>query len=347
MQVKKPTIRDVAKVSGVSPMTVSHVLNDRSEKVGAQTRERVMRVIQELHYSPSAIARGLTKRRLDAIGVVFYTRTPSSLVARPYHGDILGGILEATTQRDQSTTLFTEVGFTNNHKKIGLYCDGRCDGLIFVAPPTVPELIEAMRHRSVPFVIIGAPAEGCEWSYVDVDNVKASRAAVDFLIANGHRKIALLKGNPLLTSARLREEGYRFALSTAGIELDPTLVVPGQYSPESGYERTKALLARREGAPTALFCTSDDIAFGALDALSDMGLKVPEDVSVIGFDDAAASATCKPPLTTMRQPLVKLGAIAVDMLLDQLQEGIAAGSGQILEADLVVRHSVGPVRTAA
>ncbi len=325
-------------------MTVSHVLNDRSDKVGAQTRERVMRVIEELHYSPSAIARGLTRRRLDAVGVVFYTRTPSALVAHSYHGDILGGILEATTQRDQSTTLFTEVGFKNNHQKVHLYCDGRCDGLIFVAPPTATVLYEALRHRSVPYVMIGGPEPTGEWTNIDVNNVREGRRATEYLIKHGHRKIAYFEGNELLSSNLLRRKGYLEALAAHGIPTDPSLIVPGLYSPESGYERTKKIVERGADRPTAIFCASDDIAFGVLRACVDLGLDVPRDVSVIGFDDTAGASATQPPLTTIRQPLAKIGAQAVELLLDMVREGVAPGHAEIVPAELIERQTVGKAK---
>jgi DNA-binding LacI/PurR family transcriptional regulator len=321
-------------------MTVSHVLNNRSEKVGAVTRERVMQVIDELHYSPSAIARGLSRRRLDSIGVVFYTQTPSRLVSASYHGDILGGILEAATSRGQSTTLFTEVGFTDNHTRVNVYCDGRCDGLIFVAPPAEPVLIRAMEHTQVPFVVIGEPLGESHWSYIGLDNIAAAKTAVEHLIAHGHQRIAFLGGNDKLSSSLLRGCGYREALSGAGMKIDPSLTLPGLYNAETGYQRAVTLMTRESNRPTAIFCCSDDIAFGALKALRDLNINVPDEVSVIGFDDRDGAATSIPPLTTMRQPVIQIGYQAVELLLEQVIEGVPAGRSEMWPAELVVRDSV-------
>lgn len=325
-------------------MTVSHVLNDRAGKVGEQTRERVMRVIDELHYSPSAVARGLSRRRMDAIGVVFYTRTPSRLVGSSYQGEILGGIIEAATAREQSTTLFTEVGFTGNHKRLNVYCDGRCDGLIFVAPRSRDELIHAMRHTDVPYVIIGDSSPDAAWSSVDIDNVEAAMTATNYLVSLGHSRIAVLLGNEQVRSSQLREHGFRRAMGDAGLHVDESLIMHGLYSEESGYDRVIGLLSNAGDLPTALFCFSDEIAFGALRACRQRGVNVPEQLSIIGFDDIQSSANTHPALTTMRQPLNFIGSQAITMVLEQIRGDAPPGRAEVLRAELIQRDSVAPMQ---
>jgi DNA-binding LacI/PurR family transcriptional regulator len=328
-------------------MTVSYVLNDRSGKVGVETRERVNRVMKEMHYRPSAVARGLSRQRLNAIGVIFHVRASTKLVATPYFGDILGGILEMSMTREQSATLFTEMGDTETQRRLNIYCDGRCDGLIFVAPRDRANLVTSLRNLQVPHVFVSDNGDDPQTSYIDVDNVAAAKQAVDYLIGFGHTRIAHLCGDEAHSSAHRRREGYIEALHQAGIPIDDSLVLGGIYSSQSGHERTSTLLARGAQAPTAIFCSSDEIAIGALDAAHKLGFSIPGDISIIGFDDTSGADSAYPPLTTMRQPLHQIGSEAVEILLDMIDDGGLIGRKRILQAELIERSTVGPPPSAA
>ena len=324
-------------------MTVSHVINEKSGKTSTETRDRVLKAMRELDYQPSAIARGLTRRKMEAIGVVFYTHSMTPLVTAAYFGDILGGLLHTAMLARQSITLFTELNCTDARENLNTYCDGRCDGLIFVGPPSSNEVAEALRRKHTPFVFLGDLPLASDVSCVDVDNIASAMRAVDFLVEQGHRRIAFLGGDPQVTSSRQREQGYRQAISGAALALDEALILPGRYSSESGHERTFRLIqlaTQLKEAPTALFCANDEIAVGAMSALSDMGLRVPEDVSIIGFDDSSAASALRPALTTIRQPFQELASRAVEMLLAQIQGRETAEKRVLLPASLVVRDTV-------
>ena len=341
----KSTIKDVAQACGVSLMTVSHVINDKPGKASAETRDRILKAMRELDYQPSAIARGLTRRKMDTIGVVFYTHSTTPLVTAAYFGDILGGLLHTAMLARQSITLFTEVNCTDPTENLSTYCDGRCDGLIFAGPPSSDEMVAVLRRKHTPFVFLGDLPPASDVSCVDVDNVASAVRAVEFLMGQGHRRIAFLGGDPEVTSSRQREQGYRQALSSAALAADGGLILPGRYSSESGHQRTLRLMQNLasqdfEEAPTALFCANDEIAVGAMSALSDLGLRVPEDVSIIGFDDSSAASAVRPALTTIRQPFQELARHAVELLLAQIQNRDIVEERILLPTSLVVRDTV-------
>lgn len=319
-------------------MTVSHVINEKPGKASAETRDRVLKAMRELDYQPSAIARGLARRKMNAIGVVFYTHSTTPLVTAAYFGDLLGGILQTAMQAQQSTTLFTEINCIDARANLNTYCDGRCDGLIFVGPPFSDDLAEAMHRKHTPFVFLGDQPTSPNISCVDVDNAASAARIVEFLISHRHQRIAFLGGDRQITSSRLREQGYRQALCDATLEADE--VLPGLYSSTSGYERTCRLMQNFEAPPTALFCASDEIAVGAMSALNFLGLRVPEDVSVVGFDDSSAASTVQPPLTTMRQPFQELACCAVELLLEQIRGSETLEKRILLPTSLVVRDTV-------
>jgi DNA-binding LacI/PurR family transcriptional regulator len=342
-----PTIKDVARASGVSPATVSYVLNNGPKRVKAHTKERVLRTMREMNYHPSAVARGLSRKRMNAIGVVFPNEFPTVL-GNPYVGPVLDGILEVATRSHQNVTLFTGQLWSDMAHSLPVYCDGRCDGLILISPREGSDIISALLDRNVPFLLIGAMADEPSASSVDVDNVEAAKSLVAYLIEQGHRRIAYMGGNEDIQSARLRYEGYRLALQEAGIPYETDLVLEGFYTQISGYDRGRALAAwPKEDQPTALFCGSDEIAMGALQALKDSGVSVPKDISVAGFDDIAAAATSAPPLTTVRQPLHRLGERGAEILLARINERQTVGHRESHTAELIIRESVAPTRNSS
>ncbi len=324
----------------MSLMTVSHVINEKPGKASLETRARVLKAAHELDYQPSAVARGLTRRKMDTIGVVFYTHSTTPLVKAAYFGEILGGILEMAMQARQSTTLFTEINCADSRKNLNTYCDGRCDGLVFVGPPSSDALAEVLRRKHTPYVFLGDQPTDPDVFCVDVDNAGSAACAVEFLLSQGHRRIAFLGGDMPITSPRLREKGYRQALFNPVLEPDEALILPGLYSVESGYQRTWTLMQNSEHPPTALFCANDEIAVGAIAAVNELGLRVPEDVSVIGFDDSSAALVSRPALTTMRQPFQELARCAVELLLAQIRGHETPGNRVLLPTSLIVRDTV-------
>lgn len=337
------TIKQVAAEAGVSLMTVSAVLRARADDkypVAAATRERVLSAARRLNYFPSAVAQGMRGQRINTIGVVLIN-PEARLLGDTYVCGVLDGIIAVANARRQNTTLFTGSRWAGAAESLPTFCDGRTDGLIILSPSPDSDIVPALLEVGLPFVLVNGQSDDPRVSSVDIDHVAPMEELVGCVIAQGHRRIAFLPGRSQSHSARLRQEGYRRALDTAGIAPNPDLIVPGFYSATSGYERTQQLLRFPPSErPTALCCGSDQIAFGALRALQEAGLRVPEEISVTGFDDVPEAATQSPPLTTVRQPLEDLGHHAAQSLLATIEAGAPLGQKEELPTELILRRSV-------
>src|SRR5579875_129068 len=333
------TIRELAEASGVAPSTVSYVINNGPRRISARTRARVEEAMRRLNYTPNALARGLVQKRIHTIGVV-YTHY-DHLIPSLYFLEVLQGILGATMEHDQSVLLFTESLQCDVTKNLMRWCDGRCDGLLVVALPHNTTVIEELRAREVPFVLINYMSDRKDVTCLDVDNVSAARNAVNYLIQMGHERIAIFCGQDNLDSTHQRLAGYRQAMAAAGLPVCDTWVFPGKYFEEFGYQQAEKLLAIPfHERPTAVFCTNDVLAIGAMKPFMEHGVRVPEDISLIGFDDIITASTIQPPLTTVRQPLAQIGARATELLLEQIEQKRAPGIKELLPTELVIRATV-------
>jgi LacI family transcriptional regulator len=338
------TIRDVAKACGVSVATVSGVLNNTPDAAGPETRARILKIIRQMNYSPNAVARGLSHRRMNTIGVVMDFSGWGSLITDQHLGPIVDGIIGRNSQIKQKTLLYTE-SWADALDNVTTYCDGLCDGLLLVVPIVSDEFFAAVLRRRTPFVIIGDYREEPDLAAVDLDNVDAGRQITSYLIGLGHKRIAMLRGDEAHRSSGLRARGYREALEGVGIEYDPALDVNGTYDRESGYASGAKLFDElpREKHPTALFCGDDRIALGALKALRDRGLHIPEDVSIIGINDSVDGAAADIPLSTLRQPGQEIGERAVDLLRAQITGEQGTARKQVLPGKLIIRSTTGLV----
>ncbi len=319
-----PTLQDVARQSGVTAMTVSVVLNGArsATRVSEATRVRITAAAAELHYRPNGVARGLSRRRMDTIGIVAIVDGPERNL---FFLEILTSILEAAARRGQNTTVFSVQNWEADEARILQFCDGRVDGMIFVAPARLTSAFaESLQHHT-PFVTMHSNNMLPHTYNLDIDNEGGAYAIVRYLIEQGHRRIAHFPGQMEFLGAAQRIAGYRRALADAHIPLDESLVFPGAYGASSGRERASQLLvgvSATKQLPTALFCANDDIAAGSMEVFARHGVRVPEDISVAGFDDILTARMTAPALTTVRQPFLGMGARAVDMLLTQIQDGI-------------------------
>jgi DNA-binding LacI/PurR family transcriptional regulator len=326
-----PTIKDVARVSGVSQSTVSQVLHNGRRPVHPATRERVLRAAQELDYRPSAVARGLARRRMNTLGLAFL-HGDISAQSNPFFLAVLDGVLSVCTRRHQSTMLHTfhDWDAPDGPTDMG---DGRCDGVLLLVPPARCALAETLLKRRVPFVIVDGHDASGRMAYIDIDNGHAAAEMTGHLLGLGHRRIAFVyaPSNLPYTFAVEREAGYRKAMAAAGQDVECTVLT---------CEEVPALDWSAPDRPTALFCAYDAIALPLMDDLMRLGLRIPEDISVVGFDDVPGAAGAQPALTTMRQPMTELGERAAEMLLEIIDGG-AGGAGRqlLLSTTLVVRAS--------
>ncbi len=334
MATKPATIKDVAQASGVSTATVSYVLNNGPRRVVPATRARVEAAIEKLQYYPSTVARGLGQKRLDCIGVVFPQPNPG-LVADSYFSAVLDGIIQVATDRRQNVTLYTGLEWVGS-ASLPAFRDRRVDGLLLVATLTDSGIVPALTEAGLPFVLINGTSPDVRVSQVDVDNADAARHVVTHLAALGHRRIALLGGQSNSPSTGPRRDGFLKAMKSAGLPVDAALVLEGEYTREWG-RAGMARLLRLDQPPTAVFAGGDGIAAGAYRACADAGISVPNQMSIVGFDDAAYARELTPPLTTVRHPLTQIGATATTVLLDRLDAPVKDAEAEVLGVQLALR----------
>ncbi len=334
------TIKDLARESGVSASTVSYVLNNGPRPVSPQIKEKVLATAARLNYHPNAVARGLSRKRMNTLGVV-YTYWDAEITDY-YFISILHGILGACMRHGQATTLFTSHVWSAVEDDLSLFADGRCDGLIIVAPPTSCTVMDTLAARKVPCIVVSDTLPSRNVSSVDIDNSLAAYQITQYLLTLGHRRIAMLCGEDNQRSTLLRAEGFCRAFSDAWQSEDKYQIIPGRYCFQSGYESAVKVLDLPENRrPTALCCANDAIAVGALKALMDRGVNVPEEISVTGFDDTPLSATAPVPLTSVRQPFGKIGMRAAEILLSRI-EGDETHYRELLPVEIVERDSTAP-----
>lgn len=337
------TSQQVAKRAGVSRTTVSFVLNDvPGANISEETRQRVLRAAEELGYVPNAAARSLVSGRTLTIGlVVAYAEhlkvdafIPQLLFSMSQHSHLHGyRVLLETVEDVSRPDAYTDL-------VRGKHIDGFIAVNVRSDDRQLPELI----RRNYPVVLLGFP--GWEGYSVVTDGVEAGRRATQHLIELGHTRIAHITFSPEEYAAtRDRHQGYRLALEQAGIDYLPSLVRHGNYSAASGYEAMKQLL-RRKPYPTALFAGNDTIAMGAMAAIHEKGLRIPEDIAVVGYDDIPTAPYMVPPLTTIRVSPVEQGRIAVEMLATLIRGNTPPERQVRLETPLVVRSSCGAARSA-
>ena len=349
MLKRRVTSYDVAKLAGVSRSTVSFVLNNVDMQISEETKERVRAAALHLGYVPDAAAQALVSRRSRIIGLIF-TRARHHIDDDIFLTQVLDGLLQ-TTQRHTMRLMLDLVEETGSAATyLELIQSKRIDGLIISCPRTDNTAWRGLIDEGVPLVLMGQlPDPGpC---YVDVDNAAAARTAVDHLVSLGHTRIACITNAPLSYPAALqRLEGYRSVLAANGIAYRDEWVRYGDFTLESGYARMSSLLSESE-LPTAVFVASDVVAIGAMAAIRERGLRIPEDMAVVGFDDVPFARYATPPLTTAHLPAAELGRRAGEMLIDLVNGRRPDEPHVLLDTHLVVRESCGAAlersRTAA
>jgi LacI family transcriptional regulator len=303
------TIRDVASHARVSVTTVSHVLNG-TRAVSPEARDRVRHAVEALNYVPSALARSLKSSRTHTVGMLI----PNN--SNPYFAEIIRGIEDRCYASGFSVVLCnTDDEPLKQSTYVRLMAEKQVDGIIVVSSGTDPELISELRKLSMPQVIVDREIEDLAADLVEVHHEAGARLATEYLLGLGHRRIACIAGPQALSSARQRLEGYRNALKAAGIRADAAWIRTGDFTSEGGYAAALSLLQGGGERPTAVFAANDLMAVGAICAAAQQGLRIPQDLSVIGFDDIALANHTNPPLTTIAQPKHETGHLAADLLL--------------------------------
>jgi LacI family transcriptional regulator len=337
---KKVTSHDVAKLAGVSRTTVSVVLNDAPHvQIPEETRQRVLAAVRHLSYRPDAAARSLATQETRTIALVLY-QSADLIVGDAFLANVVRGLSEVAQQCGFRLLLhpFEEIGKSEAY--ISLVLENRIDGLIVSGPRSDDEQLPRLRDEGFPVVLLGQ-LNGAGMHSVDVDNAAAAYRAVSHLIHLGHERIGLITNAPLqYTASADRWRGYRQALAEAGLPYDDTIIRYGSFRARSGYQAMDELLDLAD-PPTATFIASDEVATGALAALHERGLAVPDEMAIVGFDNIPVARYLVPPLTTIHLPAYELGLRAAEKLIGIIQGEEAAERGVLLDTELIVRESCG------
>ena len=333
---KTSTLTQVAEAAGVSQITASRALRGVG-RVAEETRQRVLAAAAKLDYTPDMIAQKMRGGSSSLIGV--FINGFGSLVVQ----EMLSLINEEANRLGFDLVVFNAQTFDDPRRAATTEMLRKlCDGLLLLLPNRNDGLLDKLERAHAPCVLVNFAARAIDLPVIVGANRTAARAAVDHLLALGHRKIAFIAGTPYTGQSEERQKGYEEALQDAGIRIDPAYIVRGEFTEVSGFVQTQALLALPD-PPTAIFAASDAMAFGAMDAISAAGLKVPDDLSIVGFDDVIRAAFVHPRLTTLRQPLKEITARAVAELVNAIRNNRAEGFRIELPARLVLRESTGPV----
>lgn len=335
------TIDQVAELAGVSPATVSKVLNNRPY-VSAETRARIERVIAETGFVPSQRARGLSKQRSFILGLLI-PYTPDQLFADPHLLECIRGIEDEANTRDYNLLLSTARAPAEAASAcVRLMRRDVIDGAIVLETLDLQPFTEVLGQQEAPMVVIGYP-HMTSLHAVHADDYHGARLAIGHLLELGHRRIGVVGSvlRPFAVEERLR--GVRTALQEQGLELDDALTALGDFSIESGERAGRSLLDRPD-RPTAIFALNDRMAFGVMRTAREMSLSIPEDLSIIGFDDIPLATFAIPPLTTVRQPGFALGDAAAKALF-ALLDGLAPPPAAVIPTSFIARGTTGPPRS--
>ncbi len=328
------TIRDVARGSKVSIATVSRVFND-SPLVAEPTRRKVLATASRLGYWPNSIARSLITNRTHTLGVI----VPD--LFGEFFSEVVHGMDLAVRELSYHLLVSRSSASTEDLVPALRTMRGRVDGLILMAPDFDPSPFLKESASSVPIVLLNPGHAHPDFDSVSIANTQGAASVVRHLIGLGHRSIAIIAGPELNIDARQRLEGYRAALREADLEVRRELVLHGDFAEHSGYQAAAELL-RRPARPTAIFAANDYMAVGALGALHDAGVRVPEDIAISGFDVIALARYLNPPLTTVHVDMIELGRRAVQLLVERGEHpGARPGRHEVLATTLVVRGSCG------
>lgn len=327
-----PTIRDVAELAEVHPSTVSRVINGDS-RISEKTKNKVLLIIKKLGYTPNAIARGLKTKRTYTLGMLI----PD--ITNPFFAELARGVEDAANENGFNIILCnSDDKLKKERTYLNILKEKRVDGLILGTAHTRDKSILKLEKNNFPYILVSRNIEGLDKNCIIIDDVAGGMMATEYLIKLGHHRIAHITGPLKTRSALNRLKGYQLALKKHKIEYNDELVGEGDFRIKGGYQVMKRFLKLAK-LPTAIFAANDLLALGAMQAIQKKNSHIPEDFSVIGFNDIELASFVYPPLTTIRQPMQKMGALAVKMLLKIIKEGEFNQKKVMLKPKLIIRES--------
>ncbi|EGQ8468399.1 substrate-binding domain-containing protein [Vibrio alginolyticus] len=329
------TMKDIAKLAGVSTSTVSHVIN-KTRFVSEEISERVNNAAKELnYYAPSALARSLKVNRTKTIGMLVTTST------NPFFGEVVKGVERSCYQKGYSLILCNTEGDNERMRQsINTLLQKRVDGLILMCSSLEGERIDVFeRYPDIPVVVMDWGPMLFTSDKIQDNSLRGGYLAAKYLIDCGHTEIGCITGPLIKHQAQMRYEGYKRAMNEAGLEFNANWIIESDFECEGGYQAFKKM-AQRGALPSSIFVSNDMMAMGVINAANELGIKVPDDLSIIGYDDIHIAKFMSPSLTTIHQPKYRLGQAAVETLVRGLDDKSNDAQVVQLEPTLVVRNSV-------
>ncbi|MBR0596509.1 LacI family DNA-binding transcriptional regulator [Sinanaerobacter chloroacetimidivorans] len=325
-------IKLIARKAGVSISTVSRVMNG-SKPVSPELKKRVCDAVEQMNYKPNSIARSLILNKTNLIGVV----VPD--VSDSFHSKLLSGIEECAASADYGVIICNVYrSLEKQQKYLNLMLERHVDAIILLHETSEEDLSKFQKNSKTPLIFASVPVEGVSIPFVGIDEVAAAQDATNYLIENGHDRIGLIHGEGIALGI-LRKEGYCRALGAKNISVNQDYIIQSTCSIADGYHAMEQMM-QLTVPPTAVFCVSDEIAVGALDYILDHGMRVPEDVSLIGFDDIDLSQVVRPKLTTVHQPIQEIGIEAAKLAITLIEGKDEEITPMILKHSIVERESV-------
>lgn len=330
------TLKELARQAGVHPSTISRIVNDDPGlRVSDETRTRVRRLLDKTGYRPDGMARGLKMRQSFVLAVLI----PD--VLNPLFAAIFRGVEDVALEHGYTVILSSTDGLPDRERDVLLALQARrIDGMVVASASLRDPSVRWLRQQAIPHVLVNRFSDPKD-PFVGTDDETGARIATEHLIALGHRRIAHLAGSPRVSTAVARRRGYLGALKAAGIEPDPNLIVEAGLIAGGGVPATRRLLALRN-RPTAAVAVNDVAAIGAYDAVEQLGLRIPKDLAITGYNDVPLAARLRPGLTTIRVPAVQFGRESARLLLDQMATGKVTTKRIVLPPHLIVRGSTDP-----
>ncbi|MBR9786381.1 MAG: substrate-binding domain-containing protein [Vibrionaceae bacterium] len=329
------TMKDIAKLAGVSTSTVSHVIN-KTRFVSEEISERVNNAAKELnYYAPSALARSLKVNRTQTIGMLVTTST------NPFFGEVVKGVERSCYQKGYSLILCNTEGDNERMRQsISTLLQKRVDGLILMCDALEGERIDVFeRYPDIPVVVMDWGPMLFTSDKIQDNSLRGGYLAVKYLIDCGHKEVGCITGPLIKHQAQMRYEGYKRAMIEAGLDFNPNWIIESDFECEGGYQAFKKMSEKGE-LPTSIFVSNDMMAMGVINAANELGVKVPDELSIIGYDDIHIAKFMSPSLTTIHQPKYRLGQAAVETLVRRLNDKAAESEVVQLEPTLVERKSV-------
>jgi DNA-binding LacI/PurR family transcriptional regulator len=333
-----PTLKDVAKKAGVAPSTVSRVIND-SSRISEETKFKVRKIMDEIGYHPNINARNLVKQRSHNLGLVIPYSTEEAF-ADPFYSEILRGIGVLAHSKGFNLLLLTSNGEEEEKKTVLNAVRGKqIDGVLLLRAKKEDELIDELTKINFPFVIVGRPEEKDKYYWVNNDNITASEKVVDYLIKNGHRKIAMIIGDDNYIMNNDRLEGYKRSFKKNGLKINNDLILKSDNTDHQNIYMLSQQMIKEHPEITAFYGMSDTMAYTIMQAMNDMNVKIPDDISIVGFNNNPMSKIVSPPLTTVDINIYLLGNKATELLIGVINGQVDKYQHTIVPTNIIERDS--------